>query len=129
MGGNDTIIANYYTGWGAAIYGGDGNDNIDATIAQYGPVVYGDDGNDIISMPASSSDTAYGGSGNDIIYGGNYTYGGSGHDHIELQFDYYGSIAFGETGNDYIHAAGSGSYISGGRGADRILGGMLRTII
>src|SRR4029079_18897066 len=48
-GGNDHILANYYTGWaGSGLYGGDGDDIVDGRDAVYGGNLYGDAGNDTI---------------------------------------------------------------------------------
>lgn len=122
-GGNDTIIADYYAGWGGSgIHGGEGDDTIDATGAQYGPVVYGDEGNDTIRMNAWGS--AFGGEGDDTIYGGSYVEGGAGIDHIFLQFSYSLTMALGGSGDDDIHAAASAAFIGGGDGADTITGGI-----
>jgi len=83
-GGDDTIIAGYYTG---NIYGGDGNDTIDRGASGYGFATYGEGGNDTIIggsimewidggdgddnlQGGGGSDTLAGGPGNDVIDGG-----------------------------------------------------------
>ncbi|EDL49353.1 hypothetical protein [Erythrobacter sp. SD-21] len=45
MDGNDTLIGGYYTG---SMYGGDGNDVIDATASIYGYDLFGGAGDDVI---------------------------------------------------------------------------------
>jgi Ca2+-binding RTX toxin-like protein len=127
-GGNDYIIADYYSGWpGSGLWGGDGNDTIDATGAGYGPTAHGDAGDDLIRM-GSGIGIAYGDGGNDTIYTGGEAHGGAGDDHIILQSSYYTGIVSGDDGNDTIEgvAAGNpnnyGNTISGGAGADVITG-------
>ena len=128
-GGNDYIIADYYSGWpGSGLWGGDGNDTIDATSAGYGPTAHGDAGDDLIRMN-SGLGVAYGDDGNDTIYTGGEAHGGAGDDHIVLQDTYYTGIVTGDDGNDTIEgvAAGNpnnyGNTIAGGAGADVITGG------
>ena len=134
-GGNDTIIADYYSGWGGAIWGGDGDDTIDATGAQYGARIYGEAGNDVIRMNYGTAD---GGDGDDTIYGGS-AFGGAGNDRlidvmsgdggdgddiITLNYSYYGNgIANGGRGDDLIRATDYGSVLVGGEGADELFGG------
>lgn len=128
-GGNDYIIADYYSGWpGSGLWGGDGNDTIDATNAGYGPTAHGDAGDDLIRMGGGTG-VAYGDDGNDTIYTGGEAHGGAGDDHIILQSTYYTAIVTGDDGNDTIEgvAAGNpnnyGNTIAGGAGADVITGG------
>lgn len=122
-GGNDQIIAGYYSGWGGSgLYGGDGDDTIDARTAQYIPNVYGDAGNDII-YGASAWSISYGGSGDDTIYTSANAWGGTGDDSIVLSYGSYGTTAHGEAGNDVIDASAAGAVLaSGGAGADTITG-------
>lgn len=122
-GGNDTIIADYYAGWGEGIWGGDGDDDIDATGAQYGPEIHGEAGNDIIRMGSGLGDIAYGGDGDDTISGGGTIYAGSGNDVVILAASYYGTITYGEDGDDEIRGAADGNAIAGGDGADTLTGG------
>lgn len=122
-GGNDHLIADYYSGWGGSgLWGGDGDDEIDATGAQYGPKVYGEDGNDVLRLRSAVSELADGGAGDDTIIGGAYVYGGDGNDVITMQYSNYGGQAGGDAGDDLISAATSGNTIDGGAGGDTLTG-------
>lgn len=118
-GGNDHLIADYYN---EGLWGGDGDDVLDATGTQYGPSVYGEAGNDIITMRSGLGDTAYGGAGDDTISAGGETHGGDGDDIITMGFTYYAATVTGDAGDDRISAASSGNVISGGDGADTLVG-------
>lgn len=120
MGGNDTLIAGYYTDF---ISGGDGNDFIDGRTSQYLSFLYGDDGDDIIYAMTNGSPSVYGGNGNDTIYAGGPVSGGAGDDVIILQFSYYGGFVSGDSGDDDIRASTAGNAIAGGDGADTLTGG------
>jgi Ca2+-binding RTX toxin-like protein len=129
-GGNDYMVADYYAGWGdSGLWGGDGNDTIDATGAQYGPKVHGDAGDDLIRMRSGLGDIAYGDDGNDTIYAGGEAHGGAGNDLIVMQDTYYSGRVYGDGGNDVINAVVDGGYysvgntIAGGSGADTLNGG------
>ena len=122
-GGNDHIIADYYSGWGGgALYGDEGNDILDARTAQYGPSLYGGTGDDTLYTNSNGFSIAYGGDGNDLIYSHAETWGGAGNDTIVLSFTYYGGLVRGEEGDDTITGAIQGNYIAGGAGADVING-------
>ena len=122
MGGNDTLIAGYYTG---TMFGGDGNDVVDGRGSQYLQAVYGDDGDDTLYANTNTFAIAYGGAGNDTIYAGGEVHGGTGDDVIHMQFSYYGGYVYGDDGNDTIYAVtdGYGNSIAGGNGADTLIGG------
>ena len=122
-GGNDHIIADFYSGWGGGgLYGGDGNDVIDATTAGYGPNTYGDAGDDTI-YNGTGFGASYGGDGNDTIYGGVTTYGGMGDDTIYAAFSYYGPVYFGNEGNDTLNGSYGNDTLNGGADNDRLDGG------
>jgi len=128
-GGNDYMVADYYSGWGGSgLWGGDGNDTIDASGAQYGPQVHGDAGDDLIRMN-SQGGIAYGDDGNDTIYAAGEVHGGAGDDLIVMQSTYYGGRVYGDDGNDVINAVVDGGYyasgniIAGGGGDDTLNGG------
>jgi Ca2+-binding RTX toxin-like protein len=123
-GGNDTLIAEYYTGTGGSgLFGGDGNDTLDGTFSQYGGVYNGDAGDDLIDTRSGSPVTADGGDGNDILLARDGTIrGGAGDDRITLQFSSF-PIALGDSGNDQITGSSSLDRLFGGSGADTIIGG------
>lgn len=87
-GGDDTIIADYYSGWGGSgLYGDDGNDIIDGRPAAYGPSLHGGAGDDIIyGSTGENFSIAYGDDGNDSIDSNYIAYGGTGDDTITLEF-------------------------------------------
>ena len=137
MGGNDRLIAGYYTGH---MDGGDGDDFVDARLGAYGAWVHGGAGND--TLYAISSGRAYGGDGNDTIYGGGNLYGNAGNDTINIEFSFYGgevrggvgddtinaaatsgATAFGDEGNDTLNGAAGFDVFTGGAGNDVINGG------
>ena len=119
MGGNDRVVADYRTN---AIFGGEGDDMLDGRPSQYLQMLDGGAGNDTIYTNAGLSSTVYGGAGNDTIYAHGTTYGGSGNDLIILGDTYYRGGVYGEEGDDEIRAASVGNQISGGAGADRLIG-------
>jgi Ca2+-binding RTX toxin-like protein len=119
MGGNDRLVAGYYTG---TLFGGDGNDIVDGRGSQYLQSVDGGAGDDTLYTNSNSFATAYGGGGSDTIYSHGTTYGGAGNDLIILSFTYYGGVVYGEDGNDEIRAASSGTTMAGGSGADTLTG-------
>lgn len=121
MGGNDRLVAGYYTG---TLFGGDGNDIVDGRGSQYLQSVSGDNGNDTLYTNTNTFATANGGSGDDTIYSHGTTYGGDGNDLIALQFSFYTGLVFGEAGNDEIRASDAGHTIIGGTGADTLTGGL-----
>ncbi|WRH62514.1 MAG: hypothetical protein RSE12_19480 [Fuscovulum sp.] len=86
-GGDDRF--DFEDGYGARIFGGDGNETLTSAGDNY--VLHGDAGNDLISFSASAFDgqAAYGGNGNDTL-----------------------SVAFPDIPN------AAGAVLGGGRGAD-----------
>lgn len=120
MGGDDRVTADYYTTY---MSGGTGNDFLDGRISQYLDRVDGDDGDDTIYANTNTFAIVYGGAGNDTIYAGNIVYGGTGNDTIVMLFSYNRGGVYGEEGDDVITASPVGSTISGGAGADRLIGG------
>ena len=129
-GGNDYMVADYYSGWGSSgLWGGDGNDTIDATNAQYGAKIYGDAGDDLLRTSSQGGSVAWGGDGNDTIYAGSEAHGGAGNDVFVMTASYYGGGVYGDDGDDLITGDPSGGYyansnfISGGNGADTMTGG------
>jgi Ca2+-binding RTX toxin-like protein len=119
MGGNDKLVAGYYTG---VLYGGDGNDIVDGRNSQYLQRVDGGTGDDTLYTNTNTFAEAYGGDGNDTIYSHGLTFGGAGNDLIVIQGSYYGGWVYGEAGDDDITASASGSSVAGGDGADKISG-------
>ncbi|HWT12883.1 MAG TPA: calcium-binding protein [Allosphingosinicella sp.] len=120
MGGDDRLVAGYYTG---TLFGGSGNDVVDGRPSQYLQEVDGGDGDDTLYTNSNTFGLADGGAGNDIIYSHGQTYGGDGDDLIILQQSYYAGFVFGDDGNDEIRAAAwFGNFIIGGNGADVLLG-------
>ncbi len=120
MGGDDHLIAGYYTG---RMEGGEGNDIVDGRNSQYLQGVYGNAGNDTLYTNTNTFSLADGGDGDDIIYSHGQTYGGAGNDQIYLQWSYYAGLVFGDEGDDVIIASDVGHVISGGAGADQLYGG------
>ena len=122
-GGNDHIISGYYSGWaGTGIYGGDGNDLIDNSDAQYSPDTYGEAGDDHI-IGGGGYERLDGGEGNDIVegnYGYDSLFGGAGNDNMDGGS--FGDSLFGEAGNDTLYGAGDADVIEGGDGDDLIYG-------
>ncbi len=128
MAGNDTIVAGYYT---TILYGGDGDDVLDGRNSQYLFRIFGDAGDDTLYANTNGFADASGGVGNDLIYaGGGVTRGGDGDDRIFLDVSYYSPTLFGDAGNDLIDASnGMAGGISGGVGADTLIGGAFADII
>ena len=126
MGGNDTLLAGDYTG---TLFGGDGNDVVDGRGSQYLQAVYGDDGDDTLYTNSNTFAKAYGGAGNDTIYAHGTVYGGSGNDLIVMQSTYYQGPVYGDSGDDEIRACDAGNVISGGGGADRLIGSISADIL
>ncbi|HEV2747095.1 MAG TPA: hypothetical protein VGW34_07335 [Allosphingosinicella sp.] len=119
MGGNDRLVAGYYTG---TLFGGDGNDIVDGRGSQYLQSVDGGAGRDILYAGSGLGGIARGGSGNDTIYAGGEVHGDAGDDLIIMQWTYYEGSVSGDDGDDEIRAAGSGNSIAGGAGADILTG-------
>jgi Ca2+-binding RTX toxin-like protein len=124
MGGDDKVWANLKTQY---LSGGEGNDLLDGRASESMQRIDGDAGNDTIYTNPNSPQggAAYGGEGNDTIYGHNYVSGGGGNDIIYMQVGSYSSSGsvFGDDGDDEIHASNRGNSIEGGAGADRLIGG------
>ena len=125
-GGNDRIIADYYTGFGdGGLYGGDGDDVIDGRPSQYGARIFGEAGNDTLYASASFGGGVSGGDGDDLIYGGGSLIRGDGGNDTIL-FNQFASVtALGGEGNDRLDARTTSGALRlfGGDGADTILGG------
>jgi Ca2+-binding RTX toxin-like protein len=139
MGGDDTLIAGYYT---KTLDGGDGNDIVDGRNSQYLQSVLGGAGNDTLYANPNSFAVADGGDGDDTIYSAGTTYGGAGNDTIILSFSSYafgpvhgddgddhitGSYGsdsiYGDSGNDTIDGGDYADTLTGGTGADTLTGG------
>lgn len=127
MGGNDTLIAGYYT---TMLDGGNGNDIVDGRPSQYLSKVMGGNGNDTLYTNTNTFAAADGGAGSDTIYAHGEIHGGSGSDRIYVQASYYAGAVFGDSGNDRIEASTNGTEMAGGTGADTLIGmGAADTII
>ncbi|MFA5107895.1 MAG: calcium-binding protein, partial [Patescibacteria group bacterium] len=105
------------------------NDGLTGT--EFGDTIYGGDGNDVINA-GNGSDTIYGGNGNDVIIGSNESdtlYGDNANDVL------YGNVGadflYGGDGNDTLIADDDGNYqepayadfLNGGKGDDSLYGG------
>ena len=106
MGGNDTLIAGYYT---KVLDGGDGNDIVDGRNGQYLDEVDGGAGDDTLYTDLVGAGVAHGGDGNDTIFL-SYHYGA-------------GQFSTGDAGNDTIHGSDTSDAIDGGADNDTIEGG------
>ncbi len=135
------------------IFGGDGNDSIRAEF--YDDLVYGGAGNDtiladgdsrLLSQPIQSSDTVYGGEGNDYLYGGDFNdllTGGAGTDLLDGGKGNDTADFASETGPLTINlailgaqdtGAGLDTFVSiervfGGTGNDSLLGNSTRNLL
>ncbi|MEO7689450.1 MAG: calcium-binding protein [Sphingomonas sp.] len=122
-GGNDHIIGNYYSGIAVTgLYGGDGDDLIDASASEYGPGLYGDAGNDTL-IGGRGYETMHGGTGDDIIdgnYGYDILWGDEGSDTIDGGS--FRDNIFGGDGNDTLYGAGDADNVYGGEGNDTLYG-------
>ncbi len=138
MGGNDRLTAGYES----YINGGDGNDTLVIGTDSLGSTLVGGAGTDAVdyssqtagqtvylggSQPSTGGivfdgtvEQAYGGSGNDLIYGtkgDNALFGNGGND--TLVADGGTDALFGGPGNDTVYADdGGASYVNGGGGTD-----------
>jgi Ca2+-binding RTX toxin-like protein len=111
---NDFIEAGAGVWVNNRIFGGDGQDHIDAGLGD-DYVEGGNDYGDFISETGVGHDTIYGGDGNDQITAGpgdDLVYGGKGLDSID-----------GEQGNDKLYGQSGDDTVIGGAGIDRIVGG------
>ncbi len=88
--------------------GGSGNDFLTGST-HYDNIIYGEGGNDTIVT--NLGDTAYGGAGDDSIYGSPES--GSGNE----------DVLFGDDGNDIIVARGGTDTVFGGAGDDTVIAG------
>jgi Ca2+-binding RTX toxin-like protein len=122
MGGNDRLVAGYYTGY---MDGGDGNDTVDGRLSQYLQSVIGGLGDDTLYTNSNTFSSAFGGDGNDTIYAHGTIFGDAGNDTIYIQQSYYPGQVRGGTGDDTIYAAPGGSNaVFGEDGADTLIGGV-----
>lgn len=121
LGGNDRLIAGYYT---SNLYGGDGNDILDGRNSIYGGYYYGDAGDDTIYSGGTPS-AAFGGDGNDTIIGSGQLRGDAGDDRLVVVAGGAPSYLYGGTGADQIDATAATIFVTalGGDGADVIQGG------
>jgi Ca2+-binding RTX toxin-like protein len=114
--GNDTLTTAYS---GIAVYGGDGDDRLDAGAAAANPAsgnswgidLYGEAGDDVL-VGSARRDALDGGDGNDQISGGDGDdgiAGGPGNDHLD-----------GAAGNDGLSGGPGNDVITGGDGNDQI---------
>jgi Ca2+-binding RTX toxin-like protein len=124
--GDDNLSLNF----DGAIWGGDGNDSIHISDSFYGEV-YGEAGNDQMFISGECVDARIeGGDGSDLIdcSGNNYSvlvYGGYGDDTIigsnfddQLYGDAGSDSILGGNGNDSIYSYDNGDTIDGGNGGD-----------
>jgi Ca2+-binding RTX toxin-like protein len=122
MGGDDHLIAGYYT---YVLDGGDGDDLVDGRPGEILTSVHGGAGNDTIyTNLGSSACIAYGDAGNDVIHAYVGAYGGSGNDTI-FGYGYPYSSPYGlhgEDGDDTITGSAVNDFITGGSGADTLYG-------
>lgn len=113
------------------ISGGDGGDHVDGGSGN--DTLYGGDGEDSI-YGGEGADLIYGGRGHDTIWGedaghtastANQMHGESGHDVIHGSRSHLAQmdIAFGGTGDDWIHGYSGDDVLDGGAGADTLFGG------
>ncbi|RDJ25203.1 calcium-binding protein [Bosea caraganae] len=117
-GGEGTDRLNFQDGTNSYgdMYGGSGDDNLDADESSFAGTddMYGDEGNDVIYAYAGA-DRLDGGQGNDLLYAGagiDYLYGGDGGDTLDGGAD--ADSLYGGRGNDTL---------LGGTGADLMIGG------
>ena len=126
LGGNDHLVAGYYTN---NLFGGDGNDILDARGSQYLYTVDGGDGDDTIYTRGGLGEVTKGGAGNDIIHAGGEIYGDAGNDKIFILDSFYSRDVHGGDGDDEITAPATGYYptntivLYGDAGNDRLTGG------
>jgi len=139
-GGNDSLRAAYEgVFFGAQLFGGTGNDSIDAGDASYG---YGEAGNDTIiggGIDANIWAQLEGGQGNDVLIatgtGDNYLFGGDDADTITGSagnnyitddtgigdaYNFDADRMAAGAGNDAIESYGGADTVDGGDGVDRL---------
>jgi Ca2+-binding RTX toxin-like protein len=113
---NDTITLSGLTTLGSAtlsVFGGAGNDLLDASALTSRVLLSGDNGDDTL-RGGSNADTLLGGANNDNLDGG------GGND--ELQGGTGADFALGGDGNDFISGGDGDDTLSGDAGADTIHG-------
>ncbi|MDI1302711.1 MAG: VCBS domain-containing protein [bacterium] len=104
LGGNDiatgSILDDYVDGneGDDSLHGGAGNDVISGGAGT--DSLYGDEGND--RLTGDAQDQLFGGDGNDTLTGA--------------------GLQYGESGNDQLYAAATGSLLDGGEGDDSLIG-------
>jgi Ca2+-binding RTX toxin-like protein len=117
-GGDDTMLGG---GTRSSLFGGDGNDTIQA-LAGEGNYLRGDDGNDSI-VGAAGFDDINGNMGNDTLHGGagdDWVVGGKDNDR---QFgDAGGDVVWGNLGNDTLDGGDGADQVRGGQGDDSVSG-------
>lgn len=120
MGGNDTITTGEYT---QIVDGGDGNDMIDARVANGLTAVFGGAGKDTITVNDITLATVSGGAGSDTIVAGGLIHGDAGNDTITVLNSYYGKQVFGDAGDDHITGQAFDPIGGGGRSTNNIIAG------
>ena len=139
MGGDDTLIAGYYT---AVLEGGDGNDILDGSGSQYLQEANGGAGNDTIYLRSGTSAVASGGTGDDTYYVSAYYHDvvelvGEGRDRIhstesyslgdnleDLVLEGSGAIdGYGNAAANSITGNSAANLLAGGGGNDILIGG------
>ncbi len=112
--GDDHVIVDESVTISLAIGGGDGDDVIDASLAQGAIFAQGGDGDDTI-YGGANDDTLDGGAGDDEIRGGegtDWVSGNTGNDSL-----------LGQGGDDVVTGGEGHDVVMGGEGADRLYGG------
>jgi len=118
MGGNDNIVAGYFTDW---MDGGDGDDTLDGRNSQYMNQIDGGAGNDTITANPNLLFTVLnGGDGNDTITAATRIHGGAGDDIIHVLHSNIRAQVSGDDGNDTIDCLTSAGDVVGGAGNDSI---------
>ena len=122
MGGNDTLIAGYYT---TVMDGGDGNDIVDARASQYVVELDGGPGDDVIYGVANGNPIINGGDGNDTITAQGQVHGGAGDNVVHAMSPYFtnNNNIYGDAGNDTIYGSDGADNLNGGSGDDVLTGG------
>ena len=119
--GTDANDFQYDTAF-TTFYMGDGEDRVG--VDDDFMIAYGGSGNDTIFGNSGAYFDAYGGNGNDTLtgYGGtDALYGGNGDDKLSggAGIDYL----FGDSGNDTLEGGSEGDFLFGGKGNDLLTGG------